>query len=232
MISDYLEQNREKTGCRDVDPCMILGENLGRYDHADISHLLKAYQKAFTADDRKQRKIQLTAKIMELETIKAEYLLEEKMVLTMLNRGILQSLFMQNQAELLGEELRKSYHGICDLRMKIDHEIGEHITTEVKIRSDKELGEKLLHLTITSVLIYLGQKSTYLDTSEFRKIVADMAEWIKFIEKCDFNQPGKKIVRYYLEKEFGLKETQLMCMNCGSKLLEDIPYCFNCYERN
>ena len=90
----------------------------------------------------------------------------------------------------------------------------------------------MLKILGSSIGAYLQDSSVVLDTSEFRKVTCDFAEIIRCFEQEQYNQPDKKVVRYHLERDFQMKNSHFKCMNCGEPLLEDIPYCLNCYERN
>lgn len=148
------------------------------------------------------------------------------------NTGKLQSSLMLDTVELLLAELRKSYQAICDLRQKINHQLGETIVVQFEPPLESDIRKNMMKMIGSSIVTYLQDTSVILNTSEFRKVVYDFAEIIRCFEQEQYNQPEKKIVRYYLEKDFKMKNGRFKCANCGSLLLEDIQYCLNCYERN
>ena len=139
---------------------------------------------------------------------------------------------MMDTVKLLLAELRKSYQAICDLRQKINQQLGEAIVIQFEPPLESDIRKNMMKMIGSSIVAYLQDASVILDTSEFRKVVYDFAEIIRCFEQEQYNQPEKKIVRYHLEKDFKMKNGHFKCVNCGSLLLEDIPYCLNCYERN
>lgn len=234
LISDYLEQCRDRSKAGDLDPCMIIGGSFrGKLSsYHEIYRTLTAYSNSNDDEQKKLLHQQLTERSSELETIKSGYLLGEKVVLSVWNQGKLQSSLMLDTVKLLLTELRKSYQAICDLRQKINHQLGETIVIQFEPLSESEIRKNMMKMIGSSIVVYLQDSSVILDTSEFRKVVYDFAEIIRCFEQEQYNQPEKKIVRYHLEKEFKAKNGHFKCVNCGSLLLEDIPYCLNCYERN
>lgn len=234
LISDYLEQCRDRSKAGYLDPCMIIGSGFrGQFSsYHEISNALTAYSNSNNDEQKKLLLQQLTERSSELETIKTGYLLGEKVVLAVSNTGKLQSSLMLDTVELLLAELRKSYQAICDLRQKINHQLGETIVVQFEPPLESDIRKNMMKMIGSSIVTYLQDTSVILNTSEFRKVVYDFAEIIRCFEQEQYNQPEKKIVRYYLEKDFKMKNGRFKCANCGSLLLEDIQYCLNCYERN
>ena len=234
LISDYLEQCRDRSKAGDLDPCMIIGSSFrGKLcSYPEIYRTLTAYSTSSNDEQKQLLRQQLTERSSELETIKSGYLLGEKVVLSASNPGKLQSSLIVDTVKLLLAELRKSYQAICDLRQKINHQLGETIIVQFEPAVESDIRKNMLKMIGSSIVAYLHDTSVILDTSEFRKVIYDFAEIIRCFEQEQYNQPEKKIVRYYLEKDFKMKNGHLKCVNCGNPLLEDIPYCLNCYERN
>ena len=119
-----------------------------------------------------------------------------------------------------------------DLRQKINEKLGEIIVVQFEPPMETDIRKNMLRMIGSSITAYLQDPSVIMDTSEFRKIVSDFAEIIRCFEQEQYNQPDKKVVRYHLEREFNMKNSHVQCVNCGTLMLEDIPYCLNCYERN
>lgn len=234
LVSDYLEQCRDRSRTGDLDPCMIIGGSFrGKFSsYHEIYRTLTAYSNSNNDEQKKLLHRQLSERSSELETFKSGYLLGEKVVLSVWNSGKLQSLLMVDTVKLLLTELRKSYQAICDLRQKINHQMGESIVVRFEPPFESIIRKNLMKMIGSSMIAYLQDPSVILDTSEFRKVIYDFAEIIRCFEQEQYNQPDKKIARYYLEKDFKMKNGHLKCVNCGDLLMEDIPYCLNCYERN
>lgn len=234
LISDYLEQCRDRSRAGDLDPCMIISasfRNSVRSYH-EITHTLITYSKSADDNQKKMLRQQLLDRSAELETIKSGYLLGEKIVLSVWNTGNLHSSLMIDTVKLLLTELRNSYQAICELRQKINRQIGEAIVVHFEPPIEYDIRKNMLKLIGSSMCTYLRDFSVIMDTSEFRKVISDFAEIIRCFEQEQYNQQDKKVVRYYLEKDYAIRNSQHKCVNCGAFLLEDIPYCLNCYERN
>lgn len=234
LISDYLEQCRDRSNAGDLDPCMIIGGSFrGKLSsYHEIYHTLTAYSNSNNTEQKQLLRQQLAERSSELETIKSGYLLGEKVVLSVWNPGKLQSSLILDTVKLLLAELRKSYQSICDLRQKINHQLGETMLIQFEPPLEADIRKNMMKMIGSSIVAYLQEPSMILDTSEFRKVVYDFAEIIRCFEQEQYNQSEKKIVRYHLEKDFKIINGHLKCVNCGNHLLEDIPYCLNCYERN
>lgn len=234
LISDYLEQCRDRGKAGDLDSCMIIGGGFrGKLSsYHEICHTLTTYLNS-NSDEQKQLLCQqLIERSSELETIKSGYLVGMNIVLSVLNIGKLQSSLMMETVELLLAEFHKSYQAISELRHKINHQLGETVVIQFEPTLESDIRKNMMKMIGSSIVAYLQDSSVILDTSEFRKVVYDFAEIIRCFEQEQYNQPEKKIVRYHLEKDFKMKNGHFKCVNCGSLLLESIPYCLNCYERN
>lgn len=234
LISDYLEQCRDRSRAGYLDPCMIIGSNFrSKFSSChEISSTLIAYSDCNNHEQKELLRQQLTEQSSELETIKSGYLLGEKVVLSVWNPGKLQSPLMVDTVKLLLAELRKSYQAICDLRQKINHQLGESIVVQFEPPFESDIRKNMMKMIGSSIVAYLQDSLVILDTSEFRKVICDFAEIIRCFEQEQYNQPDKKIVCYHLEKDYKMKNGHFKCANCGNLLMENIPYCLNCYERN
>ncbi|HAU84315.1 MAG TPA: hypothetical protein DCW90_02025 [Lachnospiraceae bacterium] len=234
LFSDYLEECRDRVKIGGLDPCMIIS---GCFEK-QVSSYQSIYRKFRTysnSDDDKKKQLiyqQLVKQSSELETIKSGYLLGEKIVLRIWNSRKLQSSLITDTVKLLLSELRTSYYAICDLCQDINRQLNKKVPLQFNPPSESEVRENLMRMLGSSIVAYLQDASVILDISEFRKVVYDFALIIQFFEQAQYNQPSKKIVCYYLEKSFDIKNSRFKCTNCGSYLLEDILYCLNCYERN
>ena len=234
LISDYLEQCRDRSNVGDLDPCMIIGGVSRQKVHSyqEINHILNEYTVTQNRDQKRLIRQQLIAQSSELETVKTGYLLGEKTVLSVFNSGKLQSPLMIDTIQLLLAELRRSYQAICTLRQKINKELKENIVVQFETPADSEVRKNMLKMIGSSIIAYLQDSAVLLETSEFRKLIFDFAEIIRYFEQEQYHQPAKKIVQYHFEKDFNLKHSHVKCTNCGTLLLQNIPYCLNCYERN
>ena len=111
LISDYLEQCRDRSRTGDLDPCMIIGASFRNNvrSYHEITHTLIKFSKSTDDNQKKILRQQLLDRSAELETIKSGYLLGEKIVLSVWNTGNLRSSLMMDTVKLLLLELRNSY---------------------------------------------------------------------------------------------------------------------------
>ena len=234
LYLDYFEENRERRSAEEFDPSMIGGEYFIsiQKSFSKLSHALKTCKNNSNTEKKAYFMQQLTEKVSELEEMKVTYLLGEKLVLSVKNNFIPQSSFMSDTICLLLEELQNAYHAVCRLIQKADKQMGKKVSVSFHSPSEPVIRKELLYLIGSSMLEYLKNSSVRMDTSEFRKTVCDFAELIKYFEQEHRSPLAKEIVRRYFEKNFYIKNSHLRCSNCGALLLEDIPYCLNCYERN
>ena len=195
LISDYLEQCRDRSKAGDLDPCMIIGGSFRNKlsSYHEIYRTLTTYSNSNNDEQKQLLRQQLIEQSSELETIKSGYLLGEKVVLSVWNPGKLQSLLMVDTVELLLSELRKSYQAICDLRQKINHQLGETMVIQFEPPLEADIRKNMMKMIGSSVVAYLQEPSVILDTSEFRKVVYDFAEIIRCFEQEQYNQPEKRL---------------------------------------
>ena len=176
---------------------------------------------------------QLLSKLSELETIKIGYLLGEKAILSILNKNILQSPFVVDDLNLFLSEIRQSYQSICEVKHEILQKLNNISDVQIRAPMEREVLKNILHLILLSMISYLKNNLTVqMDTSDFRKIVVDMATMIKSLDPPQIIQVNKQIVLAYLMENFDIEYGQKCCRNCGKPMLNEIPYCLNCYGRN
>ena len=236
IISDYLELCR----CNEVnllDPCMIIDNHYisKKKYYNDVQDVLMLYKDNTSTIEQETLKNQLVTQLAKLEMLKCNYLIGEKNALYIYNSKKLQSHVVINIIQLLCTELEKSYKAICELQQQINNELhvkkNNFTNLEITATLEEKVQRDMLRL-INSCVINNIETNTVIDTSMFRKIIMDCAFLIKHFEKEYYNQPSKKIVRYYWEKKFELYNSNHRCLNCHQPLLEGIRYCLNCYERN
>lgn len=103
IFSDILEANRERSYSGYIDPCMIMS-SLGTYNKrfADYRTELNKYKESESDAAIKERIRQyFLQRSSELEKLKAGYLIAEKVVLEIINRGKIRSVYMNDMLDTL-----------------------------------------------------------------------------------------------------------------------------------
>lgn len=234
LFADILETNREREYSGYIDPCSIIWPFQGfQYSFKKYRDELKRYEPERLNDEQiNQMKEEFRLKSMELERLKAGYLIAEKSILEIINRGKLQSTYMQDMLDALQHQLQGAYKGICKLRLEIDKKISLNLDTySIEVENEEIIRMSLLERLVKTSLLHM-EKSVFCDTSTFRKVVSDCAELIRCLKKEEYLQSDKMVLNYYLVENMGLKAGHHVCKNCGKPLLTNVPYCLNCYERN
>ena len=243
LISDYLEECRE----RDWDP-LLLQPGLFFYSSThqpEIKYSKTQKKKAkhqtrtlypkipekgklSKADTKKE----LLRQVTELESMKHSYLLAEKNLLALLNSCEFQSKLAEDKLNRLLNNLKESYWIVCDLIARIYKTIG-NANVFISFQSEDIIKDVLFDLIMDSFIYSLRKSDNApFDTSALRKIIADMAAIIRYFQSSISEQQDKKIVYHFLLNQRGILQSQYQCQNCGRLLLQEIPYCLNCYERN
>lgn len=233
IYADILEANREREYLGYIDPCAIMWSFQG------TQHRFKKYREKLNQYEPERlsdrQVVEMTEefceKSLELERLKAGYLIAEKSVLEIINKGKLQSSYMLDMLNALQHQLQDAYRAICKLRLEIDQKVGLKLDTSIETEDVDIIRLGLLERLIKTSLLHM-EKGIFQDTSSFRKVVSDCAELIRCLKNEDYFQSDKMILNYYLVENMGLKRGHYVCKNCGKPLLINIPYCLNCYERN
>ena len=233
LFSDVLEANRDRGYGGYIDPCMImtsLETNNQRFEEYLVE--LNRYTESEPDDSMKERMRQaFLRRSADLEKLKAGYLIAEKAVLEINNRGKIQSDYMKDMLETLQFQLRNAYRAICQLRFEIDQKFNFQHIPDFQADQEDNIRMDILNKIINTTLHHM-KEGLFEDTSTFRKVVSDCAEVIRCMKKEDFGTSDKSVFSYYLMETLGLKAGQHKCCNCGKPLLDNIEYCLNCYERN
>lgn len=233
LFADILESNREREYSGYIDPCAIMWSFQG-YQHSfkKYREKLNRYEPEQLSNSQVlQMKEEFREKSFELERLKAGYLIAEKSILEIINRGNLQSSYMLDMLNTLQHQMQDAYRGICKLRQEIDQKVGLKLDTSVEAENEDSIRMELLNRLIKTSLLYM-EKGIFQDSSSFRKVVSDCATLIRCLKNEEYLQSDKVILNYYLVENMGLKTGHHVCKNCGKSLLINVPYCLNCYERN
>lgn len=233
LFSDILEANRERGYGGYIDPCMImssLGTNNKRF--ADYRIELNRYKESEPDDAFKERMRQeFLQRSADLEKLKAGYLIAEKAILEIINRGKIQSVYMGDMLDTLQFQLRNAYRAICELRSEIDQKFKFKRIPEFQPYPEDAIRMDILNKLINTTLHHM-EEGLFVETSTFRKVVSDCAEVIRCMKNEDYGTSDKSVFSYYLVEMVGLKVSRHKCRNCGKMLLDNMVYCLNCYERN
>lgn len=233
LLSDILEECRDQA--IDYDPCLFPTGML--FYPVDQQKKIKDILAEYHAEsDRHINNNALKAELLKraetLESLKCTYLLSEKILLSLSRSKNFKSDLTVTKLLQLRNGLRRSYTAVCDTIHEIHQEIGEF---EIRIEAPdcNALKDDLFKLLMLSFVYSLkNSDNAPFDTSSFRKLVSDMAGIICHFQSEVTTEQDKMLVANFLEKQLGLKKSHHKCRNCGNSLLNDLPYCLNCYERN
>lgn len=122
LFSDVLEANRDRGYGGYIDPCMIMCSlETNNQQFADYLVELNRYTESEPDDTIKEGMRQaFLRRSADIEKLKAGYLIAEKAVLEINNRGKIQSDYMNDMLDTLQFQLRNAYRSICQLRFEID----------------------------------------------------------------------------------------------------------------
>ena len=225
LFSDILEANRERGRGGYIDPCMImssLGTNNKR--SADYRTELNRYNELEPDGAIKESMRQdFLRRSSDLEKLKAGYLIAEKAVLEIINRGKIQSVYMKDMLDTLQFQLRNAYRFICQLRSEIDQKFKFKKIPEFQPDREDVIRMDILNKLINTTLHHM-EEGLFVDTSTFRKVVSDCAEVIRCLKNEDYGTSDKSVFSYYLMETVGLKVSQHTCCNCGKALLNNTVY--------
>ena len=166
-----------------------------------------------------------------MEKIKANYLIAERILLGLKNSNDITSVLVNDVITFIYEELQRSYLGVCEIVNQLCVSLSNRSIEEIVPDSEDRISNDLLNYIINGILSCLKNGSD-IDTSECRKVVKNTADIICYFTKESLSFSKKQIFSYYLESKFKITKSKCLCCNCHKPLLSDIPYCFNCYERN
>ena len=230
LIADYVEANRERACNGDIDPCMIVNPNHAlRFRYASLHDTIREFSKP---DNDKQRRKSLEAELRkracELDTIKAHYILSEKAILEVMNSCQLESAMMFESLKELCVQMRQAYSSVCEVLRKIKEQLKDNYKYQAPEVDEGALRLRLLDLLLNGIVGFMNNDKT-MDTSLFRKVVADCAALIRVLEDEPYHLPDKNVVQNYMVRRFSLVKGKVRCPNCKELLYAEIPYCLNCY---
>lgn len=182
-----------------------------------------------TSDFKNEMRQEFLQRSLELEKLKAGYLVAEKVVLEINNCQKIQSLYIKDMLDILQRQLNSAYRAICQLRSEIDKNFCFVEIPHIYLESEDIIRLDLLNKLINTTLYHM-EKGSFVNTSTFRAVVSACAAIIRFLRNEDYGTSDKSLFAYYLGETVGLKTTQHKCCNCGKPLLNYIGYCLNCYE--
>ena len=230
LIADYVEANRERAFNGDIDPCMIVNTSHAlRFRYASLHDTIREFSRP---DNDKQRRKALEAELRkrasELDVIKVHYILSEKAILEILNCCPLESAMMFESLKELCAQMRQAYSSVCDMLRKIREQLKDNYKYQAPEVDECTLRLRLLDLLLNGIVGFMNNDKS-MDTSLFRKVVADCAALIRVLEDEPYHLPDKNVVQNYLMRRFDLVKGTVCCPNCKEFLYLDIPYCLNCY---
>ena len=230
LIADYVEANRERALMGDIDPCMIVNPNHAlRVRYTYLREAMQEY--SGTDKDVKHRKDledELRKRAVELDAVRANYILSEKAILEVLNSCHLESTMMEESLKELCFQMREAYRSVCDVLQELNGKLKGKYEYQAPDIDEGALRLRLLDLLLNGIVGFMNNDTT-MDTSSFRKVIADCASLIRVMEDEPYHQPDKNVVQNYMVRRFALAKGKVRCPNCRELLYSDIPYCMNCY---
>ena len=230
LIADYVEANRERAYNGDTDPCMIVNINHAfRFHYTALRETIREYSR--TDNDiarRKSLESELQKRTVELDTVKAYYILSEKAILEVLNRCQLESAMMVESLKELCSQMRAAYRSVCEMLQELSAKLKGEYKYQVPVVDEHTVRLRLLDLLLNGIVSFMNNDKT-MDTSVFRKVVADCAALIRVLEDEPYHLPDKNVVQNYMVRRFSLVKGKVCCPNCKELLYAEIPYCLNCY---
>ena len=110
---------------------------------------------------------------------------------------------------------------------------GENITNKdfrVDVAEEKI---KILEIMMTATNTVLQDEECNYDVSEFRVLITDCGKLIKALDdNYNTTKLSKTVAQEYYAKQFSLNCSTVRCVYCRHLMFKEIPYCFNCFERN
>ena len=177
LFADILEANREREYSGYIDPCAIMWSFQGsQHSFKKYRDKLNQYEPEQLSDSQvMQMKEEFQEKSLELERLKAGYLIAEKSVLEIINRGKLQTSYMSDMLNALQHQMQDAYRAICKLRLEIDQKVGLKLEISIETENEECIRMGLLERLIKTSLLHM-EKGIFQDTSMFRKVVSEGAE--------------------------------------------------------
>lgn len=235
IYSDYLEKIKENPDYRPIDVENLLSSNYRVATYKVIQEKIdeeKVKKKA--AAKRKEKYIDkgLVDSYRELQALLSIYNLEDKIACDILNHKVVSTAWVWDMIRLCQEnsnEGRRQVNELCD---EIRQQLGKNAVPQINYAvSEVEVRSQLLKQLVDSVLRKL-QNGSALDTSQFRNIIKDCAELIRYLQNERYAWADVKVFNDYIERQLGASRGSKSCSNCRGKLYKNIPYCTRCYERN
>ncbi len=235
IYSDYLEKIKENPDYRPIDVENILSSNCREETYKSIQEKVNEEKvKKEAAAKRKEKYIDkgLIDSYRELQALLSIYNLEDKTACDILNHDVVRNAWVWDIVKLCQEnsnEGRRQVNKLCD---EIRQQLGKNAMPKITyVVSEGDVRRQLLKQLIDIVLRKL-QNGSALDTSQFRNIIKDCAELIRYLQDERYAWADVKVFNDYIERQLGVSRGSKNCSNCRDKLYKTIPYCTRCYERN
>lgn len=230
LIADYVEANRERAFSGDIDPCMIVNpDHALRFRYTSLHETIHEYCRPDNDAQRlKVLETELRRRTVELDMVKAHYILSEKAILDVLNNCQLESVMIVESLKELCSQMREAYRSVCDVLQELNERLKGSYKYQAPDIDEGAVRLRLLDLLLNDIVGFMNNDKT-MDTSIFRKVVADCASLIRVLEDEPYHQPDKNVVQNYMVRRFTLVKGAVCCPNCKEFLYSDIPYCLNCY---
>lgn len=231
LIADYVESNRLRAGYGDIDPCMIVSaKHSCQYRYHNIHKAIQRYQRiANNSAEKQTARIMLEKQISDLESIRAHYILGEKAILNLLNRGVYQPQVQVSLKELISQ-IRDAFSSICDIIGELINELGQgYVAYPIEI-DETAVKDRILEIILDNFIGYL-QNNPFLESYDIKRLISDCALMIQILKEESCSQPDKYLVQRCLLQHGMLTKASYYCPNCHTGLYQEIDYCLNCNEK-
>lgn len=249
LSSDYTEYNREH---KDIDPCMFgdvrQKNNYNNYYYSNTISKAKQSQYHYTQTIKETFHIErdtvseyeetledLRKTYIQCEFFKLRCQEQEKIVIEIQRKYNLESpLLVQFTKKMLDniDNARKS-NGDMMINISSVLSIDENTINEELFVDTAEEKRRILEIMMTATNTVLQDEKCNYDVSKFRVLITDCGKLIKALDS-DYNtiRLSKIVAQKYYREHFYLKYGTAHCVYCHHPMFEEIPYCFNCFERN
>ena len=176
----------------------------------------------------KRTRKQIETELVELETSLYYFRVCEKNLLRVANKYSMDSVVISDIIDGLLEYYNDSCDAIIDLKEEIRKNSGFDFKSLPKEVNEEKVKKEIVKM-IFDVVENGISKGLPLSREMFRSVVKDLE---KVLEVLEYNgNPVKKAqVEEYFVINYKKKSSMIICQNCKKAMLEDIPYCFNCFD--
>lgn len=241
LISDYLEQNKEAAS---YDICLIIPRTkytTGMYvpttDGNPMDHQAMEDKQNWKQDFTDQAKFLHDAEMYgqmysDAHTLINRCLYREKQLLAIQKDFDFATHIVRDTIVEYLALIHENMQYASGLLVEAKHHIKNSRISQFDLNEAEE-NKIAVSTLLNSVCTFLASSATFNESEYIHAIFHDIALLVGTLPEYDvIAKKAKDICRIYFEDIFHPTYGIDTCENCGRKLYKEIPYCFNCYERN